>query len=70
MPRQKTTVQLAETLRIGEAAKLLGISKMTLRRWDNQGLLKALKMGARGDRRYRKEDILKVLEHGLEPKTT
>ena len=31
------------------------------RNWDNQGILKAIRFGTRGDRRYKKEDILNVI---------
>ncbi len=66
MSEKKSTINLKETLRIGQAAKLLGVSTMTLRRWDAAGIFKAIPMGKRGDRRYTKEQILKVLQHGLE----
>ena len=42
---------------ISSAAKLLGVSKLTLRNWDNSGILKAIRIGKRGDRRYKKEDL-------------
>lgn len=44
-------------LRIKEAAEILGISTATLRKWDKEGKLRAVRISARGDRRYRKEDI-------------
>ncbi len=65
MPNKKAIIKLKETLRIGEAAKLLGVTTTTLRRWDNTGVLKAIPMGARGDRRYTKEQILQVLHSGI-----
>ena len=46
-----------QLLRIQEAAKLLGVSTSTLRKWDNEGKLPAVKISKRGDRRYRSEDI-------------
>lgn len=49
-------------LRIKEAAEMLGINPETLRRWDNQGRLQAVRMGKRKDRRYRIEDIQKIIE--------
>ena len=42
-------------LTIDEAAKLLSVSKMTLYRWDQNGILKKVEIG--GYRRYRKSDI-------------
>lgn len=49
-------------LRIREAAELLGINPETLRRWDNEGRLKAIRIGKRQDRRYRPEDVQKIIE--------
>lgn len=48
----KTTDQL---MTIDEASKLLEVSKMTLHRWDQNGILKKVWIG--GKRRYRKSDI-------------
>ena len=48
---------------------MLGVSKLTLRNWDNKGILKAVRMGSRGDRRYRKTDVerfLKPVDQGIE----
>jgi excisionase family DNA binding protein len=49
-------------LRIREAAEVLGVNPETLRRWDRQGRFKAIRIGKRGDRRYRKDDIEKFLK--------
>lgn len=49
-------------LRIKEAAEMLGINPETLRRWDNQGRLQAVRLGKRKDRRYKLEDIQKIIE--------
>lgn len=51
---------ISELLTLEEAGKILKVHPGTLRRWDNEGLLKAVRIGSRrgiGDRRYRKEDI-------------
>ena len=42
---------------IGEAAQLLGVSIMTLRRWDESGRFPAIRKQEGGDRYYRKKDI-------------
>lgn len=52
-------------LKIREAALLLGVNPETLRRWDRDGILVAVKVGKRGDRRYQKEDIEKFIKEGL-----
>lgn len=51
---------IEELLTIEQAAKILKVNAQTLRRWDRQGILKAVRVGTRrgvGDRRYRKQDI-------------
>lgn len=42
---------------IDKAAKMLGVSMATLRRWDNEEKLKAVRAGAKGHRYYRKRDL-------------
>jgi excisionase family DNA binding protein len=49
-------------LKIKEAATLLGVSPTTLRKWDKEGKLVAIRISERGDRRYKKEDIEKFLD--------
>lgn len=46
-------------------AKVLCISLWTLRQWDKQGKLVSVRVGTRKDRRYKKEDIVTVLSHGV-----
>jgi excisionase family DNA binding protein len=48
---------LSELLSLDEVATALKVHKETLRRWDISGKLKAVRIGNRGDRRYRKVDI-------------
>ena len=55
--KKDTTIEL---LTLEEAGKILKVHPGTLRRWDTEGILKAVRIGTRrgiGDRRYRKEDI-------------
>ncbi|MCB9813199.1 MAG: helix-turn-helix domain-containing protein [Pseudomonadales bacterium] len=51
----------ARLLRIKEAAKLLGVSPATLRKWDNEGKLKAVVINERGDRRFKLSEINKFI---------
>jgi len=44
-------------LTASEVARLLNVHMNTVRRWSNQGVLKAYRIGSRGDRRFRREDI-------------
>jgi excisionase family DNA binding protein len=48
-------------LKLSEAAELLNVHPNTLRQWDKKGILKAVRFGQRGDRRYKKEDIEKFI---------
>jgi excisionase family DNA binding protein len=40
-----------------QVAKLLNVHVNTVRRWNDRGILKAYRIGPRGDRRFSKEDI-------------
>ena len=48
-------------LTISEVAQLLNVHINTVRRWSNQGTLKSYRIGSRGDRRFRQEDIASFL---------
>jgi excisionase family DNA binding protein len=43
---------------ISEAADLLKVSKASLRRWSNSGLLKSYRVGSRSERRFKLADLL------------
>ena len=51
-------------LRIKKASELLGVTPLTLRRWDKSGRLKAIRVGSRGDRRYEQAKILQLIKKG------
>ncbi len=44
-------------LKTGEVAHLVNVHVGTVRRWANQGILKSYRVGPRGDRRFRREDV-------------
>jgi excisionase family DNA binding protein len=48
-------------LTTSDVARLLNVHINTVRRWSNQGTLKTYRIGARGDRRFRREDIANFL---------
>ena len=47
---------------IEDAARILKVHKETLRRWDNSGRLKAVRVGSRKDRMYRVIDVINALD--------
>ncbi len=58
---------LPKLVGIKDAAEMLGVHPATLRRWDEEGKLKAVRIGDRrgvGDRRYRIGDIEKIVSEG------
>ena len=48
-------------LTTSDVARLLSVHINTVRRWSNQGILKTYRIGSRGDRRFRREDIINFL---------
>lgn len=46
-----------DLLTISQAAELLGVSIMTLRRWDESGRLKSVRKTPKGNRYYRQKDV-------------
>jgi excisionase family DNA binding protein len=45
-----------------QASEMLSVHPNTLRDWDKNGILKAIRIGQRGDRRYRRDDIMKIIK--------
>lgn len=55
-------INLPELLSITEVSKLLGISTMTLRRWDAKGILKSFRPTPSSQRRYKRIVVEKFLK--------
>lgn len=55
----------SQLLSLEETAEMLGLSVWTLRKWDNNGKFKAVRVGDRKDRRYRKDDVMRVIKEGI-----
>jgi excisionase family DNA binding protein len=53
---------MEELLTLREAAQILKVHPNTLRLWDKKGILKAVRFGSRKDRKYKKSDILELIE--------
>ncbi len=61
-PKNSKNQTSHDVLTLKEACELLNCHPNTLRNWDNKGVLRAIRFGSRGDRRYRKQDILKLIK--------
>jgi len=53
--------ELPKLLTLRQACELLQVHPNTLREWDKKGILKAVRIGVRQDRRYRKSDLIKMM---------
>jgi len=52
-------------LSVGEAAKVLNIHANTIRRWSDEGILRSIRIGSRGDRRFKRQDLGNFLRKGI-----
>jgi excisionase family DNA binding protein len=52
-----------ELLTVRQAAQILNVSPKTIRKWAQLKKLKGMKIGTRGDWRFTKEELLKLIRH-------
>lgn len=57
-----TNKKSSEIITLKQACELLNCHPNTLRQWDKKGVLTAIRFGVRGDRRYKKSDIQKLIK--------
>jgi excisionase family DNA binding protein len=50
-----------QTLTMNEASQLLNVHSNTLRRWSNLGIIRAHRISPRGDRRFKRDDIIRFM---------
>lgn len=56
-----TLENLPELLTPREVAELLRVSVLTVKRWGNRGKLVPIRINSRGDRRYKKQQVLDLI---------
>ncbi|NTU72580.1 MerR family transcriptional regulator [Candidatus Roizmanbacteria bacterium] len=63
-PKQSEKISLSDLpdlLTVSEVAEILRVSPLTIKRWGKRGKLLPIRINSRGDRRYRKDVVLKLL---------
>jgi len=53
--------RINDMLTVREVAQLLHVHPNTLRRWSNEGRIRAYRISLRGDRRFKREEIAHFL---------
>lgn len=61
----KDDKNIPELLTLQEACRMLKVHPNTLRQWDKNGILPAIRIGTKRVRRYKKEAIVKLLNQKL-----
>ena len=56
--------QMSRLLTVSQVAAILNVHPNTVRQWSNTGIIKACRFGARGDRRFKPEEIDKLINTG------
>lgn len=54
---------LLDILTLKQACELLNCHPNTLRNWEKEGIVKCIRFGKRGDRRFHRQDILQLLKN-------
>ena len=53
---------LPELLTVTQASQILYCHPNTLRQWERQGLIKSVRLGLRKDRKFPREEIMRLLQ--------
>lgn len=61
LKNEQNNQEMPELLTLKEACEILKCHPNSLRQWDKKGILVAVRFGERKDRRYRKKDIIQLL---------
>lgn len=54
---KKQDKPISTMLTTGEVARIFNVHTSTIRRWSEQGILKSHRIGPRGERRFKREDV-------------
>lgn len=65
MASSKKNTKVPELLTLTEACEVLKVHPNTLRKWDANGILPAIRIGEKRVRRYEKDAILRMLKNKL-----
>lgn len=57
---EKPKKPISTMLTTGEVARIFNVNASTIRRWSERGIIKSHRVGPRGDRRFRREDVAVV----------
>jgi excisionase family DNA binding protein len=53
--------KLGPLMTVRDVARLLNIHNNTVRRWSDRGMIKAYRINDRGDRRFKRDEIVRFL---------
>jgi excisionase family DNA binding protein len=59
-----TYQDLPELLTVQQAARLINVHPNTLRNWERDGKINAVRLGSRRDRRFYKKSIIQLYQEG------
>ena len=54
----------SQMLTLSEVASLINVHANSVRRWSDLGLLKCYRIGIRGDRRFKPDEVREFIENG------
>jgi excisionase family DNA binding protein len=55
------TLKIKEPLTTRQLARVLNVHINTVRRWSNKGLLRPIRVGPRGDRKFTRDEVIRIL---------
>ncbi len=57
------TDKYPDLLKLKQACEILNCHPNTLRNWERKGIVECVRFGSRGDRRFKKQEILRLLKN-------